>query len=67
MNFIRMRIYSLRRVLLGSLEAGEKKGERKFAVMSPEFEFLHRKSRCKFSLAETTFGNDITVRTGHTS
>ena len=52
---------------MGSLEAGEKKGERKLAVMSPEFEFLHRKSRCNYSLAETKFGNDITVRTGHTS
>lgn len=62
-----MWIYSLRRVLLGSLEAGEKKGEKKLAVKSPEFEFLHVKSRCKCSLAETKFGNDITVMTGHTS
>ena len=46
--------------LRGALVAGQKK-ERELATTSPEFEYLHRKSRCEMLIGGDDISNDATT------
>lgn len=48
-------------LLCGVLGAGDGR-TREFAVMSKEFESLHRKSWCKMLIGGDKFGDDVILR-----